>query len=54
MRKLCALVIGHKKRSPGALNTNANLSEFDFNEDLVRIPLHSGHLFRNKSATHSA
>lgn len=35
MSKLCALVIGHKKRSPGAENTNANLTEFDFNEDLA-------------------
>ncbi len=34
-KKLCALVIGHKKRSPGATNANANLSEFDFNEDLA-------------------
>ena len=34
-RKLCALVIGHKKRSPGAKNAKANLSEFDFNEDLA-------------------
>ncbi len=33
--KLCALVIGHKKKSPGAINANSNLSEFDFNEDLA-------------------
>ncbi|NIQ37625.1 MAG: hypothetical protein GTN81_03425 [Proteobacteria bacterium] len=36
MSKLCALVIGHKKRSPGAKNETANLTEFDFNEDLAR------------------
>ncbi len=36
--KLCALVIGHKKHSPGAVNKRKNLSEFDFNEDLaIRI-----------------
>ncbi|MFQ5881400.1 MAG: N-acetylmuramoyl-L-alanine amidase [Candidatus Methylomirabilales bacterium] len=34
-RKLCALVIGHKKRSPGAVNARVNLTEFDFNEDLA-------------------
>jgi len=34
-RKLCALVIGHKKSSPGAANENTGLSEFDFNEDLA-------------------
>jgi len=34
-KKLCALVIGHKKHSPGAINAKANLSEFDFNEDLA-------------------
>ena len=35
VRKLCALVIGHKKRSPGAVNENFGISEFDFNEDLA-------------------
>lgn len=35
MKKLCALVIGHKKNSPGAINENAGLNEFDFNEDLA-------------------
>ncbi len=35
MSKLCALVIGHKKHTPGAKNATANLSEFDFNEDLA-------------------
>ncbi len=34
-RKLCALVIGHKKRSPGAVNVNSSISEFEFNEDLA-------------------
>ena len=37
-KKLCALVIGHKKSSHGAVNERAGLSEFDFNEDLaIRI-----------------
>ncbi len=36
MSKLCALVIGHKKTSPGAVNKSKNLTEFDFNEDLAR------------------
>lgn len=35
MSKLCALVIGHKKKSPGAVNVKANITEFDFNEDLA-------------------
>jgi N-acetylmuramoyl-L-alanine amidase len=34
-KKLCALVIGHKKSSPGAVNENSGLHEFDFNEDLA-------------------
>ncbi|MCK4783958.1 MAG: N-acetylmuramoyl-L-alanine amidase [Desulfobacteraceae bacterium] len=34
-KKLCALVIGHKKSSPGAKNSKSNLTEFDFNEDLA-------------------
>lgn len=34
-KKLCALVIGHKKNSPGAVNSSSNLTEFDFNEDLA-------------------
>ena len=34
-KKLCALVIGHKKNSPGAKNKNSNLMEFDFNEALA-------------------
>ncbi|MEA1900046.1 MAG: N-acetylmuramoyl-L-alanine amidase [Thermodesulfobacteriota bacterium] len=37
-KKLCALVIGHKKSSPGAVNESTGLTEFDFNEDLaIRI-----------------
>ena len=35
MSKLCALVIGHKKKTPGAVNVNKNITEFDFNEDLA-------------------
>ena len=35
-QKLCALVIGHKKSSPGAVNLSSGLTEFDFNEDLAR------------------
>ncbi len=34
-RRLCALVIGHKRRSPGAVNLSQNLSEFDFNDDFA-------------------
>ena len=34
--KKCALVIGHKKSSPGASNENSNLSEFDFNDELAK------------------
>lgn len=37
-KKLCALVIGHKKSSHGAVNERSGLTEFDFNEDLaIRI-----------------
>jgi N-acetylmuramoyl-L-alanine amidase len=37
-KKLCALVIGHKKSSPGAGNVRAGIHEFEFNEDLaIRI-----------------
>lgn len=35
MNKLCALVIGHKKRSPGAVNETQGLTEFDFNDHLA-------------------
>lgn len=34
--KLCALVIGHKKASPGARNRKAGLTEFAFNDRLAR------------------
>ncbi len=34
--KLCALVIGHKKTSPGAMNKKAGLTEFEFNDALAR------------------
>ena len=34
-KKLCALVIGHKKSSPGAGNKKSKLMEFDFNEALA-------------------
>ena len=34
-KKLCALVIGHKKSSPGASNNKTGLNEFDFNENLA-------------------
>ena len=38
LKKLCALVVGHKKSSPGAVNERSGLTEFDFNEDLaIRI-----------------
>jgi len=33
--KTCALVIGHKKNSPGAVNLTQHLSEFDYNEQLA-------------------
>ncbi len=35
MSKLCALVIGHKNTSPGAVNANSGISEFAFNESLA-------------------
>jgi len=34
--KVCALVIGHKKSSPGAVNESSGKSEFEFNDDLAR------------------
>ena len=34
-RQLCALVIGHKKASPGAVNRRTGLTEFAFNENLA-------------------
>lgn len=33
--KKCALVIGHKKNSPGAVNKASGLSEFQFNDALA-------------------
>jgi len=33
--KTCALVIGHKKNSPGAVNERRKLTEFTFNEALA-------------------
>jgi len=33
--ELCALVIGHKKDSPGAMNKKHNIGEFEFNERLA-------------------
>ena len=37
-KKLCALVIGHKKASPGAINKKTGITEFEFNDDLaIRI-----------------
>ena|GEM_PF-332888 len=33
-KKRCALVIGHNKDSPGAMNENSNVNEFTFNEEL--------------------
>ena len=33
----CALVIGHKKSSPGASNAGSGLTEFDFNDELARM-----------------
>ncbi len=32
--RLCALVIGHKKSSPGAVNHASHLTEFEFNDHL--------------------
>ncbi len=33
-QRLCALVIGHKKMSPGAINDTSGMTEFDFNDHL--------------------
>ena len=33
--KTCALVIGHKKSSPGAVNESSELTEFSFNDHLA-------------------
>ncbi len=34
-KKLCLLVIGHMKSSPGAVNINSDVTEFDFNDNLA-------------------
>jgi N-acetylmuramoyl-L-alanine amidase len=34
-QKRCALVVGHKSDSPGTENSNTNVNEFDFNNELV-------------------
>jgi N-acetylmuramoyl-L-alanine amidase len=34
-QKIVALVIGHKKSSPGAVNQRTGLNEFNFNDDLA-------------------
>jgi N-acetylmuramoyl-L-alanine amidase len=36
-KKLCALVIGHQEDSPGAVNKNSNISEFEFNSRLAPL-----------------
>lgn len=36
-KKLCALVIGHQQDSPGAVNKNSNMSEFEFNSQLAPL-----------------
>ena len=36
-KKFCALVIGHKPSSPGAVNRKYDLTEFDFNEYLALL-----------------
>ena len=36
-KKKCALVIDHKKDSPGGLNEKNNINEFEFNEKLVPL-----------------
>lgn len=33
----CALVIGHKAHSPGAVNKDRGITEFAFNEELARV-----------------
>jgi len=39
-RKLCALVIGHQKTSPGAKNAGSSMTEFEFNENLSMLIEH--------------
>ena len=36
IKKLCALVIGHKNNSPGAENAASGINEFSFNEKLAQ------------------
>lgn len=36
-RTLCALVVGHKQSSSGAVNADSGTTEFEFNDDLARI-----------------
>lgn len=36
-QKRCALVIGHEKQSPGIINKNKNVNEFEFNELLYNL-----------------
>ncbi len=36
-KKRCALVVGHRKDSPGFVNQNRNISEFEFNEQLIPL-----------------
>jgi len=35
--QLCALVIGHKKTSPGASNASSGITEFEFNDQLAQL-----------------
>ncbi len=47
--KKCALVIGHKKSSPGASNETSNLTEFVFNDKLaidIEDAIHGLHVQR--------
>jgi len=33
--KKCLLIIGHTEKSPGAINSNSGISEFEFNDNLA-------------------
>ncbi len=35
--KLCAIIIGHKKQSPGAVSADQKVTEFEFNDALSRL-----------------
>lgn len=35
-RMVCALVVGHKHSSPGAVNEDSGITEFEFNDELAR------------------